>query len=43
MKLVTFEQGAQTRIGALHDGKQVVDLHTACALYLRDVESETIF
>src|SRR5260370_23823001 len=43
MKLVTFEQGAQTRIGALHDGKQIVDLHTACALYLRYVESEAIF
>ena len=38
MKLVTFEQGAQTRIGALHADNQIVDLHSACALYLRDVE-----
>jgi 2-keto-4-pentenoate hydratase/2-oxohepta-3-ene-1,7-dioic acid hydratase in catechol pathway len=43
MKLVTFEQGAQTRIGALHGSGQIVDLHIACALYLRDVEGEPIF
>ena len=43
MKLVTFEHGAQTRIGALLAGNQIVDLHTACALYLRDVEGEAIF
>jgi hypothetical protein len=43
VKLVTLEHGAQTRIGALHDGQQIVDLHSACALYLRDVESESIF
>lgn len=43
MKLVTFEHGAQTRIGALHADNQIVDLHTACALYLRDVEGEPIF
>jgi len=44
MKLVTFENAArQSRIGALVGDYQVVDLHTACALYLRDVESEAIF
>jgi len=44
MKLVTFENAArQSRIGALVSDHQVVDLHTACALYLRDVESEAIF
>ncbi|MFZ3265494.1 MAG: fumarylacetoacetate hydrolase family protein [Terriglobales bacterium] len=49
MKLVTFENAArQSRIGALvGDGRiadlRVVDLHLACALYLRDVESEAIF
>jgi 2-keto-4-pentenoate hydratase/2-oxohepta-3-ene-1,7-dioic acid hydratase in catechol pathway len=44
MKLVTFENAArQSRMGALVDGHQIVDLHTACALYLRDVESEAIF
>jgi 2-keto-4-pentenoate hydratase/2-oxohepta-3-ene-1,7-dioic acid hydratase in catechol pathway len=49
MKLVTFENAVrQSRIGALlgnrqNDGLQVVDLHTACALYLRDVGGEAIF
>jgi 2-keto-4-pentenoate hydratase/2-oxohepta-3-ene-1,7-dioic acid hydratase in catechol pathway len=49
MKLVTFENAArQSRIGAMVGDDQivdlhVVDLHTACALYLRDVESEAIF
>ncbi len=44
MKLVTFENAArQSRIGAVVGDYQVVDLHTACALYLRDVESEAIF
>jgi 2-keto-4-pentenoate hydratase/2-oxohepta-3-ene-1,7-dioic acid hydratase in catechol pathway len=49
MKLVTFENAArQSRIGALLGDHQivdlrVVDLHLACALYLRDVEGEAIF
>ncbi len=44
MKLVTFENAArQSRIGALVGDHQVVDLHTACSLYLREVESEAIF
>jgi 2-keto-4-pentenoate hydratase/2-oxohepta-3-ene-1,7-dioic acid hydratase in catechol pathway len=44
MKLVTFENAArQSRIGALVGDHKIVDLHIACALYLRDVESEAIF
>src|SRR5450755_4710002 len=44
MKLLTFENAArQSRIGALIDDHQIVDLHTACVLYLRDVENEAIF
>jgi len=54
VKLVTFENAAhQSRIGALiasSIGKnpdlasaKIVDLHTACALYLRDVKGEAIF
>lgn len=44
MKLLTFENAArQSRIGALLGDNQVVDLHLASALYLRDVESEAIF
>ena len=44
MKLVTFENAArQSRIGALVGDHRIVDLHTACALYLRDVEREAIF
>src|SRR3982074_3030855 len=44
MKLVTFENAArQSRIGALVGDSEIVDLHIACALYLRDVESEAIF
>jgi 2-keto-4-pentenoate hydratase/2-oxohepta-3-ene-1,7-dioic acid hydratase in catechol pathway len=44
MKLLTFENAArQSRIGALVGDHQVVDLHIACALYLRDAENEAIF
>lgn len=44
MKLLTFKNTArQSRIGALAGDRQVVDLHLACALYLRDVEGEAIF
>src|SRR5208283_5335200 len=44
MKLVTFENTAhQSRIGALLGDHRIVDLHTACALCLRDVEGEAIF
>jgi 2-keto-4-pentenoate hydratase/2-oxohepta-3-ene-1,7-dioic acid hydratase in catechol pathway len=44
MKLVTFENTArQSRIGAMLGDHRIVDLHTACALYLRDIENEAIF
>jgi len=44
MKLLTFENAArQSRIAALLGDRQIVDLHLACALYLRDVEGEAIF
>jgi 2-keto-4-pentenoate hydratase/2-oxohepta-3-ene-1,7-dioic acid hydratase in catechol pathway len=44
MRLVTFEDPArQSRIGAAINDGRIVDLHTACALYLRDVESESAF
>jgi 2-keto-4-pentenoate hydratase/2-oxohepta-3-ene-1,7-dioic acid hydratase in catechol pathway len=44
MRLVTFENLAkQSRIGAVTRDERVVDLNTACALYLRDVESESAF
>ena len=44
MRLVTFEDPArQSRIGAVTDDGRIVDLHSACALYLRDVESESAF
>jgi len=44
MRLVTFENPArQSRIGAMTDDGRVVDLHSACALYLRDVENESAF
>ena len=41
MRLVTFETAeGERRIGALTADNQVVDLSTAAALYLRDVEKE---
>jgi 2-keto-4-pentenoate hydratase/2-oxohepta-3-ene-1,7-dioic acid hydratase in catechol pathway len=44
MKLVTFENLArQSSIGAVSDDGRITDLHTACALYLRDVESENAY
>jgi 2-keto-4-pentenoate hydratase/2-oxohepta-3-ene-1,7-dioic acid hydratase in catechol pathway len=44
MRLVTFENAAkQSRIGALADDERIVDLNSACALYLRDVEAESAF
>jgi 2-keto-4-pentenoate hydratase/2-oxohepta-3-ene-1,7-dioic acid hydratase in catechol pathway len=44
MRLVTFEDPVQrSRIGALTDGDRMVDLRSACALYLRDVEGESAF
>jgi len=44
MRLVTFEDPArQFRVGAVTPDGRIVDLHTACALYLRDVEAEDAF
>jgi len=44
MRLVTFENPArQSRIGTMTSEGRVVDLHSACALYLRDVENESAF
>jgi 2-keto-4-pentenoate hydratase/2-oxohepta-3-ene-1,7-dioic acid hydratase in catechol pathway len=44
MRLVTFEDPVrQERIGALAADERVVDLNSACALYLRDVEHESAF
>ncbi len=44
MRLITFEDPVrQFRIGALTADGRVVDLHSACALYLRDVENESAF
>ncbi len=42
MRLVTFENSIhQPRIGAITKDKRIVDLNSACALYLRDVEEES--
>ena len=44
MRLITFEDPVRrSRIGALTADGRVVDLHSACALYLRDVENESAF
>ena len=44
MRLVTFEDPAQRRrIGAVTSDARIVDLHSACSLYLRDVENESAF
>jgi len=42
MRLVTFENSLhQPRVGAITLDKRIVDLNSACALYLRDVEEES--
>jgi len=44
MRLVTFEDSARrSRIGAVTSDSRIVDLNSACALYLRDVENESAF
>ena len=44
MRLITFEDGARrSRIGALAPDGRIVDLNSACALYLRDAENEGAF
>ena len=44
MRLVTFEDPVRrSRIGAVTADGSIVDLNSACALYLRDVEHEAAF
>jgi len=44
MRLVTFEDSAsRSRIGAVNGDGRIVDLNAACALYLREVESESAY
>jgi 2-keto-4-pentenoate hydratase/2-oxohepta-3-ene-1,7-dioic acid hydratase in catechol pathway len=44
MRLVTFEDPVKrSRIGAVTSDGSIVDLNSACALYLRDVETESAF
>jgi 2-keto-4-pentenoate hydratase/2-oxohepta-3-ene-1,7-dioic acid hydratase in catechol pathway len=44
MRLVTFEDPVRrSRIGAATKDGRIVDLHSACALYLRDIEHEAAF
>jgi 2-keto-4-pentenoate hydratase/2-oxohepta-3-ene-1,7-dioic acid hydratase in catechol pathway len=41
MRLITFENSVrQSRIGALTPGERIIDLNSAYALYLRDVQQE---
>jgi 2-keto-4-pentenoate hydratase/2-oxohepta-3-ene-1,7-dioic acid hydratase in catechol pathway len=44
MRLVTFEDPVRrSRIGAVASDGRIIDLNSACALYLRDVEDESAF
>jgi 2-keto-4-pentenoate hydratase/2-oxohepta-3-ene-1,7-dioic acid hydratase in catechol pathway len=44
MRLITFEDPAhRLRVGAVTGDERVIDLNSACALYLRDVEDESAF
>jgi 2-keto-4-pentenoate hydratase/2-oxohepta-3-ene-1,7-dioic acid hydratase in catechol pathway len=44
MRLITFEDSVRrSRIGAVTSDERVVDLNSAAALYLRDVENESAF
>ena len=44
MRLITFEDSVRrSRVGGLTPDGRVVDLNSACALYLRDVEQESAF
>jgi 2-keto-4-pentenoate hydratase/2-oxohepta-3-ene-1,7-dioic acid hydratase in catechol pathway len=44
MKLITFEDSVRrSRVGALTADGRIVDLNSACALYLREVENESAF
>lgn len=44
MRLITFEDAVRrSRVGAVTSDERVIDLNSACALYLRDVEGEAAF
>jgi 2-keto-4-pentenoate hydratase/2-oxohepta-3-ene-1,7-dioic acid hydratase in catechol pathway len=44
MRLITFEDPvSRSRVGAITHDDRIVDLHSACALYLRDAENEGAF
>ena len=44
MKLITFEDSVRrSRVGALTADGRIVDLNSACALYLREIENESAF
>ena len=44
MRLITFEDPVRrSRVGAVTGDEKVVDLNSACALYLREVENESAF
>ena len=44
MRLITFEDSVRrSRTGALAPDGRIVDLNSACALYLREVENEGAF
>jgi 2-keto-4-pentenoate hydratase/2-oxohepta-3-ene-1,7-dioic acid hydratase in catechol pathway len=44
MRLITFEDSVRRpRVGGLATDGRIVDLNSACALYLREVESESAF
>ena len=44
MKLITFEDSVRrSRVGALVADGRILDLNSACALYLREVENESAF
>lgn len=44
MKLITFEDSLRrSRAGALTADGRIVDLNSACALYLREIENESAF
>jgi 2-keto-4-pentenoate hydratase/2-oxohepta-3-ene-1,7-dioic acid hydratase in catechol pathway len=44
MRLITFLNSArQSRIGAMTPDGRIIDLNSACALYLRDVENENAY
>ena len=44
MRLITFLNSTrQSRIGAMTPESRIVDLNSACALYLRDIENENAY